>query len=107
VLGSELLLANGELYRGKILRFDKGKKCSLHYHKLKTGTFYLYTGRLKLRIMDSPDSQVIEELLLEAGDCMDVPPALAHQMEALESSELFEFSTQHFDEDSYRLVRGD
>jgi mannose-6-phosphate isomerase-like protein (cupin superfamily) len=105
--GSELWLANGELYCGKILRFDKGKKCSLHYHKLKTETFYLHTGRLKLRIMDSPDSQVIEELLLEAGDCMDVPPGLVHQMEALEPSELFEFSTQHFDEDSHRLVRGD
>jgi len=28
-------------------------------------------------------------------------------MEALEDSELFEFSTQHFDTDSYRLVKGD
>ena len=102
--GSELWLANGELYCGKILRFDQGKKCSLHYHKLKTETFYLHTGRLKLRIMDSPDSQVIEELVLEAGECMDIPPGLVHQMEALEPSELFEFSTQHFDEDSHRLV---
>jgi len=28
-------------------------------------------------------------------------------MEALEDAELFEFSTQHFDSDSHRLVRGD
>jgi hypothetical protein len=37
--GSELWLVNGDLYCGKILRFNKGKKCSLHYHKLKTETF--------------------------------------------------------------------
>jgi hypothetical protein len=28
-------------------------------------------------------------------------------MEALEDSELYEFSTQHFESDSYRLVKGD
>jgi len=38
------------------------------------------------------------------GECMDVPPGLVHQMEALEDAELFEFSTQHFDSDSHRLV---
>ncbi|MGH7002169.1 MAG: cupin domain-containing protein, partial [Stellaceae bacterium] len=105
--GSELWLANGELYCGKILRFDQGKKCSLHYHKLKTETFYLHTGRLKLRLKASPEAAVIEELVLEAGQCMDIPPGLVHQMEALEPSELFEFSTQHFEEDSHRLVKGD
>jgi mannose-6-phosphate isomerase-like protein (cupin superfamily) len=50
---------------------------------------------------------VIEEFQLVAGECMDVPIGLVHQMEALEDSELFEFSTQHFDTDSHRLVRGD
>jgi mannose-6-phosphate isomerase-like protein (cupin superfamily) len=104
--GSELWLANGELYCGKILRFDQGKKCSLHYHKLKTKTFYLHSGRLILRIMNSPEA-VVEELALEAGQCMDIPPGLVHQMEALEDAELFEFSTEHFEEDSYRLIKGD
>jgi mannose-6-phosphate isomerase-like protein (cupin superfamily) len=101
--GSELWIANNELYCGKILRFDKGKHCSLHYHALKTESFYLRSGRLKLRIMDSPDSETVEEFILEAGECMDIPPGLVHQMVALEESELFEFSTQHFDSDSHRL----
>jgi len=30
-----------------------------------------------------------------------------HQMEALENAELYEFSTQHFNSDSHRLVKGD
>ncbi len=105
--GSELWLVNGDLYCGKILRFDKGKKCSLHYHKVKTETFYLHTGRLKLRVMRSPDLTEIEEFELETGQCMDIPPGLVHQMEALEDAELFEFSTEHFEDDSYRLIKGD
>jgi len=28
-------------------------------------------------------------------------------MIAVEPSELFEFSTEHFDEDSYRVIKGD
>lgn len=105
--GREIWIANGDLYCGKILEIRKGKKCSLHYHKLKTESFYLRVGRLKIRVMESPDSIVVEEFLLEAGQCMDVPRGLVHQMEALEDAELLEFSTQHFETDSHRLVRGD
>ena len=32
---------------------------------------------------------------------------LRHQMLALEDTDMFEFSTQHFDEDSYRVIKGD
>jgi mannose-6-phosphate isomerase-like protein (cupin superfamily) len=101
--GSEEWIANNDLYCGKILRFRKGSKCSLHYHELKTESFYLRLGRLKMRVMDSPDAEVIDEFILEAGECMDIPPGLVHQMVALEDAELFEFSTQHFDSDSHRL----
>jgi quercetin dioxygenase-like cupin family protein len=105
--GGEVWFANNELYCGKLLRFNKGKRCSLHYHKIKTESFYLHTGKLLMRVMDSPDAATVEEFELVAGDCMDLPPGLVHQMVALEDSELFEFSTQHFEEDSYRLVKGD
>ena len=105
--GREVWIANGELYCGKILEIRQGKRCSLHYHKLKTESFYLRRGRLKVRVKESPESDVLEEFELEAGQCMDIQPGLVHQMEALEDAELYEFSTQHFDEDSHRLVRGD
>jgi mannose-6-phosphate isomerase-like protein (cupin superfamily) len=105
--GREVWIVNGDLYCGKILEIGKGKRCSLHFHELKTESFYLRKGRLKMRIKESPDAENIEEFELIAGDCMDVPRGLVHQMEALEDAELYEFSTQHFDSDSYRLVRGD
>lgn len=105
--GREVWIVNSDLYCGKILEIDKGKRCSLHFHKLKTESFYLRRGRLKVRIKDSPEIECVNEFKLIAGDCMDVPPGLVHQMEALENAELYEFSTQHFDSDSHRLVRGD
>ena len=105
--GREVWIANNPLYCGKILEIRKGRKCSLHYHKLKTESFYLRSGKLRVRVKESPENELTEEFDLTPGDCMDVPPGLVHQMEALEDAELFEFSTQHFDSDSYRLIKGD
>jgi mannose-6-phosphate isomerase-like protein (cupin superfamily) len=105
--GREVWIANNEKYCGKILEIKRGKRCSLHYHSLKTETFFLRAGRLIVRVKESGDSPVIEEFELGPGDCMDVPSGLVHQMEALEDAELYEFSTQHFDSDSYRLEKGD
>jgi len=105
--GREVWISNGELYCGKILEIDRGRKCSLHYHKLKTESFYLRTGRLWIRIKESPQADNSEEFEFKAGECMDIRPGVVHQMEALEDSELYEFSTQHFDSDSHRLAPGD
>jgi hypothetical protein len=54
-------------------------------------------------VKKSPESAEIEEFELVEGQCMDIPIGLVHQMEALEDAELYEFSTQHFDEDSHRI----
>ncbi|HVB80538.1 MAG TPA: D-lyxose/D-mannose family sugar isomerase [Candidatus Binataceae bacterium] len=105
--GREVWIANGKLYCGKILEIHKGKRCSLHYHKLKTESFYLRAGRLLIRIRTSLHASKIEEFELKPGDCMDIHPGLVHQMEALEDAELYEFSTQHFDSDSHRIAKGD
>jgi mannose-6-phosphate isomerase-like protein (cupin superfamily) len=104
--GREIWIANNELYCGKILEIRKGKRCSLHFHKLKAESFYLRRGLLKVRVQQSPESKIAEEFELHSGECMDIPRGLVHQMEALEDSELFEFSTQHLDSDSHRLSPG-
>jgi mannose-6-phosphate isomerase-like protein (cupin superfamily) len=105
--GREVWIANNDLYCGKILEIRKGKMCSLHFHKIKTESFFLRSGKLKVRVKDSADAPTIEEFVLEAGQCMDIPIGLVHQMEAIEDAELYEFSTQHFESDSIRLVKGD
>jgi mannose-6-phosphate isomerase-like protein (cupin superfamily) len=105
--GREIWIVNNNLYCGKVLEISKGRKCSLHFHKLKSESFYLRSGRLRVRIKNSPDSEMIEDFEMTPGQCMDIPSGLVHQMEAMEDAELFEFSTQHFNSDSHRLVKGD
>ncbi len=105
--GREVWIANNPFYCGKILEIRAGKKCSLHFHKLKTESFYLRTGKLLVRLKETPDSESCESFELRAGECLDIPQGLVHQLEALEDSELLEFSTQHFDSDSHRIVPGD
>ena len=105
--GSETHFANSPLYCGKLLTFNKGKKCSFHYHKLKTEHFYLHKGQITLRVSNGDDLGKAEVLTLLPGDVFFVPPGLRHQMHAEEDSELFEFSTQDFPEDSYRIIKGD
>lgn len=111
--GAETWYHNSPLYCGKVLRFDAGKRCSLHYHRLKHETFVVKSGRFiivtaKMHEGGSYiDHKTFEVRQLTEGDALEVPPLLAHQMLALEDSELIEFSTQHFEDDSYRLVKGD
>ena len=59
-----------------------------------------------IKFSEDDDLENATELLLNAGDNFHVYVGLRHQMIALEDSELFEFSTQHFDEDSYRIRIG-
>lgn len=44
---------------------------------------------------------------LNVGDVITNERGEAHQMEALENSEIFEVSTFHKDSDSYRIEKGD
>jgi quercetin dioxygenase-like cupin family protein len=105
--GYEKWIINKPEYCGKLLYFEKGKQCSWHYHKIKDEVFYLQSGKLLVRYGDDEDVTKAQELVLEPGDAFYVYTGLRHQMYAIEDSELFEFSTQHFDEDSYRIQKGD
>ncbi len=105
--GFEKWIVNTEEYCGKLLYFVKGKRCSWHYHALKDETFYIQSGQILLKYSDSDDLAYADEIILSKGDKFHIYRGLRHQMLALQDTELFEFSTQHFDEDSYRLIAGD
>jgi quercetin dioxygenase-like cupin family protein len=105
--GHEEWVVNSEKYCGKILRFDSGKRCSWHYHKIKDEVFYLLSGKMELRVSNEDDLENAQVLFLEKGDTFHVETGMRHQMIALEDSELLEVSTQHFEDDSIRLKKGD
>jgi len=105
--GFEKWIVNCEQYCGKLLYFVKGRKCSWHYHKIKDEVFYVQSGKILVRYSHKDDIEMSNMVILESGDNFHVSVGLRHQMEALEDTELFEFSTQHFDEDSHRIQKGD
>ena len=105
--GFEKWIHNSELYCGKLLYFVKDKKCSWHYHKLKDEVFYVQSGRIKVYYGDTDKLEDAKTIILGPGDNFHVYAGLRHRMEAIEDTELFEFSTQHFDSDSYRIMKGD
>ena len=110
--GFEKWIVNCEQYCGKLLYFAKDKRCSWHYHKLKDEVFYVQSGKIQVIYSDNDEiysngALVANSVVLEPGDNFHVYRGLRHQMIALEDTELFEFSTQHFDEDSYRIQKGD
>jgi len=105
--GFEKWIHNSELYCGKLLYFVKDKKCSWHYHLLKDEVFYVQSGRIKVYYSEGDDIAQANDVILGPGDNFHVYRGLRHRMEAIEDTELFEFSTQHFDSDSHRIERGD
>lgn len=105
--GFEKWIVNNEDYCGKLLYFAKGKKCSWHYHIIKDETFYIQSGKILLKYSEEDNIKESYEIILSKGDKYHIYRGLRHQMIALEDTELFEFSTQHFDEDSIRIIQGD
>ena len=67
-LGYEKWIVNTDEYCGKLLFFNKGKRCSWHYHKLKDETFYLQSGSILLFYGETDSLEDAKTLLLEPGD---------------------------------------
>ena len=105
--GFEKWIVNNEEYCGKLLYFVRGKCCSWHYHVLKDEVFYIQSGRVLVKFSEDDDINSASEVVLGPGENFHVRRGLRHRVIALEDTELFEFSTQHFDSDSYRIEKGD
>jgi quercetin dioxygenase-like cupin family protein len=103
--GYEKIIVNKQEYCGKILHIVKGCSTSWHFHKLKDETFYVQSGSVTLTYEKHGHNAPLEplEITLDAGECFHIPPNTKHKLAANVDSEVFEISTQHFDDDSYRI----
>lgn len=104
--GREIIFVNNDEYCGKLLCFDKGKKFSMHYHIKKKETWYVSKGKFILVWVDANNGTTYTEYL-NMGDVITNERGEPHQLIALEDSEVFEVSTKHYDEDSFRMWKGD
>lgn len=78
----------------------------MHYHMIKDETWYVDKGEFLYRRIDTKTADVIEKKLV-VGDTVRQRPGQPHQLEALTDGVIFEVSTTHFDEDSYRVWKVD
>ncbi|MBL8693527.1 MAG: cupin domain-containing protein [Planctomycetes bacterium] len=104
--GAEHWIHNDDKYCGKLLILKKGKRCSMHFHVKKTETFYVSKGKVQMELIHHPSKET-ETFVMEPGDSCEIYPLLRHRFTGIEDAEIFEFSTQHFEDDSYRIEKGD
>ncbi len=124
--GYEYWIHNDADYCGKELVLYEGKKCSIHYHKIKKETFYVITGNMIVDLFDRPFEVEDDDLVatvnrlteagelqtrsvsMTVGDSLLIEPNTPHRFLGLAAETRFmEFSTQHFEDDSYRIWPGD
>ena len=106
--GEEIWIHNDEEYCGKILRFDKkGNMFSMHYHIVKKESWYVQEGQFQFDWIDTEKAEQHTDIL-NVGDSLTIERGQPHQLTALQpNSIIFEVSTEHFDSDSYRVIKGD
>ena len=104
--GYELWIHNDTDYCGKLLVFNNGgDKFSMHYHMIKDETWYVQKGAFQFDWIDTENGERCYTQI-QKGDVIEIKKGLPHQLTALsEEATIFEVSTQHFDEDSYRIYR--
>ena len=104
--GHELWIHNDNQYCGKLLVFThSGNKFSMHYHMIKNETWYVQEGAFQFDWIDTESAERCYTQL-QKGDVVYIEKGLPHQLTALtDNSIVFEVSTEHFDEDSYRIYR--
>jgi len=105
--GYELWIVNHDAYCGKLLVFNKDKKFSMHYHMIKEESWYVAKGKFEYRWINTETAET-KVTWLEEGDVVDLERGQPHQLIALtKGATIFEVSTKHYEEDSYRVVKGD
>ena len=106
VWGHELWVYNNEEYCGKLLVFEEAySKFSMHYHIIKKESWYIQEGQFKFDWIDT-ETATLHTNVLDVGDSVTIERGQPHQLTALKpNSIVFEVSTEHFDEDSYRIYK--
>lgn len=98
VWGREYILENRPEYCFKVLEVDPGMQCSLHFHRIKTESFFLFDGFFRLELK-TPDSIRI----LAPGQSQFISPGRAHRFSSEAGAVIFEVSSTHDDADVERI----
>lgn len=104
--GHELIWATNDKYCGKLLKFNKDARFSMHFHSEKDETWFVLNGKFKVRYIDTKDATE-HEVILNPNDVWRNKPLFPHQVICLEEGAIIEVSTPDSVEDNYRVYKGD
>lgn len=104
--GHELIWATNEKYCGKLMKFNKGAKFSMHFHAEKDESWYVLDGLFMIKFIETKDASM-HEVTLKAGEVWRNHPLQPHQVICLEEGTIIEVSTPDSVQDNYRVLPGD
>jgi len=104
--GSELIWATNDKYCGKLMKFNKDAKFSMHFHAQKDETWYVLSGKFEVKYIMTQDASMKSQIL-ESGSVWRNEPLEPHQLICLEEGTIIEVSTSDSVEDNYRVMPGD
>ena len=104
--GHELIWATNEKYCGKLLKFNKGAKFSMHFHAEKDESWYVLDGLFMIKFIETKDASM-HEVTLKPGGVWRNRPLQPHQVICLEEGTIIEVSTPDSVQDNYRVLPGD
>jgi mannose-6-phosphate isomerase len=95
--GYELIWALTETYCGKVLFVKAGHSLSLQYHVQKDESWLVQSGRAKVELGTTEDTE-LTEAILEPGDTLHYEPGTVHRVTAIEDTTILEVSTPQLDD---------
>ena len=104
--GYELIWATNDKYCGKLMKFNKGAKFSMHFHAEKDESWYVLDGLFMIKFIETKDASV-HDVTLKAGEVWRNRPLQPHQVICLEEGTIIEVSTPDSVQDNYRVLPGD
>ena len=79
--GYEILIEKNKKYMFKKLFMKKGHRCSLQFHKKKTETIFILSGKLK--IFFGKNKNKLNHKTFVSQSTMTIKPKIIHRMQAL------------------------
>jgi quercetin dioxygenase-like cupin family protein len=104
--GHELIWATNDQYCGKLMKFNKGARFSMHFHAVKDESWYVLDGLFKIVFIETADASQ-HEAVLKPGSTWRNRPLQPHQLICIEAGTIIEVSTPDSVEDNYRVQPGD
>lgn len=113
IWGREFWIVNSKIppYCGKRLIVKHGYRVSFHKHKDKDEVFYLRNGKVFMKTegrIERTTANHVEQLdgehqwMMEVGDSVRIFPETYHSFAGFTEAEIYEFSSHHDDNDTYR-----